>query len=117
MDRFGGIGARGLFDGRSGQMGKNRQLLTNRLADETIDDSRALIDELLTAHPDIAARDLLPHPGKPGCAPKSNRARSVAFGRTPARPLKITCRCSAYRFPGHPPIYVLTSLSSIWDHQ
>ena len=39
---------------------------TRRGANETIDDARALIDELLTAHPDIAARDFLTHPGKPG---------------------------------------------------
>src|SRR5215207_402570 len=41
-------------------------LLTSRCANETIDDARALIDKLLTAHPDLAARDFLTHPGKPG---------------------------------------------------
>src|ERR1051325_9734596 len=43
-------------------------LLTSRCTNETIDDARSLIDELLTAHPDVAARDFPTHPGKPGHA-------------------------------------------------
>src|SRR3954454_7467002 len=43
-------------------------LLASRCTNETIDDARSLIHELLTAHPDIAARDFPTHPGKPGHA-------------------------------------------------
>src|SRR6185312_11744009 len=43
----------------------NRVLLKGRCPNETIDDAGAFIDELLAAHPDIAARDFLTHPGKP----------------------------------------------------
>ena len=39
--------------------------LTSRCANETIDDAGAFVYELLAAHPDIAARDFLLHPGKP----------------------------------------------------
>jgi hypothetical protein len=40
--------------------------LRSRRENQTVDDTGALIHELLTADPDIAARDFLPHPGKPG---------------------------------------------------
>jgi hypothetical protein len=43
----------------------DRRRLRSRRANQTIDDAGALIDKLLTADPDIAARDFLPHPGKP----------------------------------------------------
>jgi hypothetical protein len=42
---------------------QDQALLTSRCANEMINNARALIYELLTAHPDITARDFLPHPG------------------------------------------------------
>src|SRR4029079_12875631 len=44
----------------------------SRCANQTIDDAGPFIDELLTAHPDIAARDFLTHPGKPDIADAAN---------------------------------------------
>ena len=45
-----------------------RPLLTRGCTNETVDDTGALINELLTAHPDIAAPDFLAHSFKPGRA-------------------------------------------------
>lgn len=39
-------------------------MLKSRCSNETIDDAGAFVRDLLAAHPDIAARDFLPHAGK-----------------------------------------------------
>ena len=56
--------------------------LKRRCTNEAVHDARALIDELLTAHPGIAALDFLAHPGNPDRAdaariPMSLRNKSV----------------------------------------
>lgn len=43
-------------------------LLTSRCANKTIDDAGAIVDELLSTHPDVAIRGFPAHHGKPDSA-------------------------------------------------